>query len=399
LLSEFRAVIEHLKIDSPTIDEIATAVGINRSNTLPNYTLAACVVAAQKLAETYRPLIEELCSRASYILSRLPQIADSIIIARRKTHRSTLNKLTETTVNDLSATFSFMANSNSPLTPINGNLNLNSYIHNSTSGKNGSLVDSYYKANTYFQFRAEPDYLEEKQIVDVEETFPYFHFHIRDLYYKFIQTMIGNAKQKCLNEFLSEGTIYWNFLSENKERAHNAQDASQLARTIIDQHQAALAKTTLLKFHQFFLVQLQRTLWSTLNGQYLSLSDNELEQKFELKATQDKLTRKQKKLEQALLQYIDVENVFFEANKKIFHHYPLSTQSPPSSSSSSSLSSSAGTGGGGSGSLPNSGSVGSLASSSATVGTSSEGSTTSQGHVRTASSSSNISMGDGNDDE
>lgn len=394
LLSEFRSVVEHLKIDPPSIDEIATAVGINRSNTLPNYTLSACIVAAQKLQDSFRPLIEELCSRASYIFSRLPQIVDSIIVARRKSHRNTLNRLTQSS--DPSGFSEFGGG-------VSSSLNLGSYLHGTSSGSTGrgsSLVETYYRANTYFQFRGEPDYLEEKQIIDVEEAFPYFHFHIRDLYYNFINEIIDNARNKCLDEFLSEETIYWNFLSENKDRAQTPKDASRLASSITDQHQAALAKTILLKFHQYFLVELQQTLWSSINGKYLSLSDIELEQKFELKATGDKLGRKQKRLEQALLQYVEVENVFFDANKKIFHYYPLSSLVPPNIpsqigmgiGSGSALSGSFGNSSGSTGTISTSGSSSSIPSSVGEVASSTPG------HVRTASSSSNIS-GELNDDE
>lgn len=38
---------------------------------------------------------------------------------------------------------------------------------------------------------------------------PYFTHHVKDLYYKFVDQTAKLVKEKCMDEFLSTRTIYW----------------------------------------------------------------------------------------------------------------------------------------------------------------------------------------------
>jgi hypothetical protein len=46
------------------------------------------------------------------------------------------------------------------------------------------------------------------------DKYPYFTYHIKDLYSKFIDGTAKICKEKCLDEFYSTRTIYWDLTSE-----------------------------------------------------------------------------------------------------------------------------------------------------------------------------------------
>jgi len=82
LLSEFRIMAEQIPVPDISVDDIATgggASGIPSLRNAPNLTWAASDLARQKTQEIFEPLVEQLGSRAGYVLKRLSEIAESII--------------------------------------------------------------------------------------------------------------------------------------------------------------------------------------------------------------------------------------------------------------------------------------------------------------------------------
>ena len=63
LLAEFKSVADHLKLPEVSMDDIATAAGINKMNNIPNYAWAASDLAQQKSQEEFVPLIEQNYSK------------------------------------------------------------------------------------------------------------------------------------------------------------------------------------------------------------------------------------------------------------------------------------------------------------------------------------------------
>jgi len=84
LLAEFKAVSDHQKLPEVTMDDIATAAGINKLNNIPNYAWAACDLAQQYSREELAPLIDQAVKRATHTLRRLPDIVDRMLEARRR---------------------------------------------------------------------------------------------------------------------------------------------------------------------------------------------------------------------------------------------------------------------------------------------------------------------------
>jgi len=256
LLSEFKAVAEHTKISEVTMDDVATAAGVNKLNNIPNYAWAACDLAQQKSREAFIPLIEQLCSRAIYTMKRLTHISEKVVESRKK------------------------------------------------------------------KWNIKQDPLD----IDNVEQYPYFTFHIKDLYTKFVESTAQSCLERCLDEFYDTQTIYWE-LTEYTDRTlpmeRNDPDAKKavidLATELFKDLQKRIVKRVLLKFYNSFLVPMQRELWTVVQGKVGSLADKELEEIFEVSATKHRIKEEEKTLLQTAQQCAEQEVVFLDAATKYSH--------------------------------------------------------------------------------
>lgn len=85
VMSEFKAVVQRTKMPDLTMDDIATAAGVNRLNNMPNYAWSACDIASSKARECLSILIDQLSKRATYIMKRLSGVVQKIMESRKKT--------------------------------------------------------------------------------------------------------------------------------------------------------------------------------------------------------------------------------------------------------------------------------------------------------------------------
>jgi len=119
------------------MDDVATAAGINKLNNIPNYAWAASDLAQQKSQDAFVPLIDQLTNRAVYIMKRLTEISQKILEGRRKKW-----------MEELGGTSQYYGGSNS----------------------NAGIEDF--------------------------EKYPYFTYHVKDLYNKFIEHTAKQCKEK-----------------------------------------------------------------------------------------------------------------------------------------------------------------------------------------------------------
>eukprot|EP01132_Coremiostelium_polycephalum_P007622 gene7622-9377_t len=276
LMSEFKAVCDNTKISELTIDDVATATGINKLNNIPNYAWAASDLAQQKSQDALVPLIEQLCERSVYIMKRLADVSDKVIDGRKK------NRL------------------NSHIT--------GAYNHHHHHNNNRTTLD-----------------------IDNADQYPYFTHHVKDLFYKFIEQTAKICKEKCMDEFYSTRTIYWE-LTEHPENSlshlrNDHQDTKtaveQLTTQLFETIRKRITKNVLLKFYNFFLVPMQTELWNEIQGKITCLSNESLEQIFEVHATKDQL-KEDEKLQQSILEkYSQNDELFLKAASQFCH--PLST--------------------------------------------------------------------------
>eukprot|EP01099_Mayorella_cantabrigiensis_P000821 TRINITY_DN1351_c0_g3_i5.p1 TRINITY_DN1351_c0_g3~~TRINITY_DN1351_c0_g3_i5.p1 ORF type:complete len:252 (-),score=67.40 TRINITY_DN1351_c0_g3_i5:221-976(-) len=238
------------------MDDVATAAGVNKLNNIPNYAWAACDLAQQKSREAFIPLIEQLCSRAIYTMTRLTDISEKVVESRKK------------------------------------------------------------------KWNIKQDPLD----IDNVEQYPYFTFHIKDLYLKFVETTSQSCLERCLDEFYDTQTIYWE-LTEYSDRVlpmeRNDSDAKKavvdLATELFKELQKRIIKNVLLKFYNSYLVPMQRELWTVVQGKVGSLSDKELDEIFEVSATKHRIKEEEKVLLQTAQQCAEQEVVFIDAATKYSH--------------------------------------------------------------------------------
>ncbi|KAL6077942.1 Dynamin like protein [Balamuthia mandrillaris] len=274
LLAEFKAVADHQKLPDISMDDIATAAGINKLNNIPNYAWAASDLAQQKAREELVPLIEQTCRRAVYVLLRLTDIVEKIVDSRRNAKWQTgSHDPTSVDVND---------------------------------------IDMY----------------------------PFFTYHVKDLYNKFVELCSKRMLTKCLDEFYGTRTIYWEYteyadrnLPMDRTDAEETKKAvEQLTKELFTRLRDRITKNILLKFYNFLLVPMQTELWNEIQGKVSTLGDDQLEQIFEVSATKSKLEEEEKALKKQIDAYSSQETAFIDAATHFSH--PIYAQGAGSSSGS-----------------------------------------------------------------
>ncbi len=153
------------------MDDIATAAGINKLNNVPNYAWAASDLAGQKSAEELLPLIDRAVRRACYILRRLPDIVERMMLdARRRSSPAAGGGPPPT--RDLPLLPASQSSTMSTLSPLPGTV----------------PVD-----------------------VNNVELYPFYTYHVKDLYNKFVDQTARALHSKCLDEFYGTRTIFWEY--------------------------------------------------------------------------------------------------------------------------------------------------------------------------------------------
>jgi len=257
LLAEFKAVSDHTQISEVTMDDVATAAGINKLNNVPNYAWAASDLAQQKSQDALVPLIEQLCERAVYIIKRLTDVVEKVMDGRKKKWQTSYRGVDVTNI----------------------------------------------------------------------EQYPYFTHHVKDLFYKYVDETSKVCKEKCMDEFLSTRTIYWdlteypehNIPIDRNDHEDTKTTVVQLAKQLFTTLRQRITKNVLLKFYNFFLVPIQIDLWNEIQGKITSLSDQQLEQIFEVSATKDKLREDEKLLQIVLKKCVEQDQLFLDASTHFCH--------------------------------------------------------------------------------
>jgi predicted nucleic acid-binding protein len=259
LLAEFSSVVRNTHITEITPDDVATATGINKLNNIPNYAWTAADLAQHKSQDALIPLIEQLTSRAVYILKRLTDVAERIMEGRKK------------------------------------------------RADDGFSVD------------------------DIEQ-YPYFTYHVKDLYFKFVDSVAKACKDKCLDEFYSTRTIYWEMTENEKvlnlpQAEKSADETRKLvieqAKNLFEMIKDRIEKNVKLKFYNFFLLPIQTELWNEIQGKITCLPDATLEQVFEVNTTKEKLKDQANALERDLAKYADQDKLFMSYSNAFSHPISL----------------------------------------------------------------------------
>jgi len=279
LLAEFKSVCDHTTIEEVTLHDIATAAGPNRLTTPANFAWTASDIAQKKTQAALLPLVDQLFARAVYILKRLVDIVDKMIENKRKaaTRRA---------------------------------------------GSSGAALSGTLG-------RKNADIAIGASVINIDD-YPYFTHSVKEMYFKFVDQFANSCKAKCLDEFYCTRLLYWE-LQQNGADLHQfnvdakkggeaiRKAVTQLADKLFVDVRSRITKNVLLKCYNYFLIPMQTDLWGEVQSKITTLSDQMLEELFEVTVTKTKLKDDEKVLQQILTTFHDQEAVFLEAANSFSH--------------------------------------------------------------------------------
>ncbi len=226
------------EIPEPSLADVANAAGINKLSNSTDITWAAADLAQHKSRDAFAPLVRQLGQRAAYIMRRLGDIARRMMENRRRA------------------------------------------LEGGAGGDGGaggeSGVENVDDATRYVSFR---------------------HF-VRDAYERFVEQQTQVLLQKCLDEFYSTRTVHYACGEEAAAQVGEVDVAQPeelrravvaMSRHIFARVRQRVTKNTLLKVYNFLLVPMQGALWTSLQAAVASLSDADLQKKFEVTSTIQRL--------------------------------------------------------------------------------------------------------------
>jgi len=260
LLAEFKSVVDGISMGKLSADDIATAAGPQKLNSASSCTWAASDIAQRQIQKALLPLIDQLFVRATYIMKRLVNVADGMMDNSKK------NKKRGVQVSGLGVT---------------------------PAGNNGEI--------------------------DELDQFPYFTYAVKDLYNKFVDTTAEECRRKCKDEFFCTRLIHWELTnldgktltftkSENKDDVKKA--VVNLANELFIKIRDRICKSVLLKSYNYFLVPMQTDVWSEIQGNITGLTDDQLQELFEVAVTKQRLTGAENDMKGILNTFGEQETLF-----------------------------------------------------------------------------------------
>jgi len=276
LLAEFKAVSSGLEMDDLPMDDVATAGGPNKLNNVTTVAWAASDLARRAVHRSFLPLLDQLIKRATAIMVRLTDIAVKMMIQAYKKNKS----------------------------------------RQSAAGP-GARTAGTLRGGAAAQ----------QQEFDVSpEEFPYYTHHVKDLFAEFVSHVADECREKCMDEFYCTRLIYWELQQLQQSSSKSAQTASltpenvhPLAQEIFNSTKLRITRNILLKCHNYFLVPMQSPLWGEIHGKVSSLSNQTLEELFEVPLTTQRLQDEQRTLQHILDKFVQQEANFQTASHSFSH--------------------------------------------------------------------------------
>jgi hypothetical protein len=132
---------------------------------------------------------------------------------------------------------------------------------------------------------------------------------------------------KSMDEFYGTRTIFWEYTEyadaklpmDRSDADETRRAVDSLAKELFTRLRERITKNVLLKFYNFMLVPMQTELWNVIQGKVTTLSDEQLEQIFEVSATKNKLKEDEKALQRQIEAYTTQEVHFIESATQFSH--------------------------------------------------------------------------------
>jgi hypothetical protein len=281
LLAEFKAVAGGLSMEELPIDDVATAGGPSKLNNVTSVAWAASDLARRGVHRSFLPLLDQLIKRATAIMVRLTDIAVKMMIQAYKKNKS----------------------------------------RQAAAGPGGG-------ARSVGTLRGQNAAQSQEFDISPEE-FPYYTHHVKDLFAEFVGHVADECREKCMDEFYCTKLIYWEVQqlqqqassggSGKQQPALTSDNVQGLAQEIFDATKLRITRNILLKCHNYFLVPMQSPLWGEIHGKVSSLSNQTLEELFEVPLTTQRLQDEQRTLQHVLDRFVQQEANFQTASHAFSH--------------------------------------------------------------------------------
>lgn len=280
LLAEFRAVAENIQMNDIPLDDVATSAGPQKLNNVNALAWSASDLARRQSMKSFMPLIDQLVKRSVMIMQRLPDIALKMMANAKSKNRAG---------------------------PTGGAPRASTLL-NRTSSAFGQSQQPEFDIGT--------------------DEFPFFTHHVKDLYEGFISTIAEECRDKCMDEFYCTRLIYWENTKVSVPSSSSKKDVTSLdvkdtvqalAAKIFDSIRERITRNILLKCHNFFLAPMQSPLWGEIQSKVSVLSNEMLEEVFEVTQTTQRLKDEEKTL-QLILDKFGQQESHFQAASHAFSH-------------------------------------------------------------------------------
>jgi len=286
LLSEFQAVMEHTEFAEASMDDVATAAGSQNLANYSNVAWAASDIAQKTAQKAFLPLIEQLYRRSVYIMKRLANIVDQMMESQRK-------EASKGRRGGASSASSASVSSASVVGASPGGAGVS--VGGASAGGVVSTTD-----------------------------YPFFTNSVKELYYDFIDKTAAVCKAKSMDEFYSTRIIYWDQVEQSAggsaaaaaaAAAEHSEELSaaavrELASSIFDSIKKRVTRNVLLKCYNYFLLPLQNDLLGEIQGQINVLTDDSIEELFEVAVNKRKLEQESAHLVQLQQELQEKEAAF-----------------------------------------------------------------------------------------
>jgi len=149
---------------------------------------------------------------------------------------------------------------------------------------------------------------------------------VKEIYFKFVDQTAAACKAKCVDEFYCTRLIYWdlnlnqNGIDLNKYTFANGTPDNTVHKAVMDlasklfsDVRNRITKNVLLKCYNFFLIPMQTDLWGEVQSKITTMTDQMLEESFEVAVTKSKLKEDEKHLKDVLEKFKQQEAVFRDA--------------------------------------------------------------------------------------
>jgi len=276
LLAEFKIVAAGLNMDDLPMDDVATAGGPSKLNNVTTVAWAASDLARRAVHRSFLPLLDQLIKRATAIMVRLTDIATKMMVQAYKKNKSRQN----------------------------------------AAGPGARSVGTLRGQSS----------LNQQQEFDISpEEFPYYTHHVKDLFAEFVGHVADECREKCMDEFYCTKLIYWEVQqsqqngADAKKGAYSAENVQSLSQEIFNATKLRITRNILLKCHNYFLVPMQSPLWGEIHGKVSSLSNQNLEELFEVPLTTQRLQDEQRTLQHILDRFVQQEANFQTASHAFSH--------------------------------------------------------------------------------